>query len=172
MRHLPNVLTAVRILLALLFPFAAASWRTPIVALALVTEYLDGAISRAFGTTSRLGQLLDPIADKLFFAAVALTFIREGSLSAAEFAALALRDLFVLGAVLWTLAGGKSALLGEMKPLAFGKVVTVFQYLVCFDVLLTGSLHRGLFCATALLSLAAAAQYAAAFRKMLRSAAA
>lgn len=165
MRHLPNILTVARMLLALLFPFLDARWRLPVVALALLTEYLDGAISRFCGTTSRLGQVLDPIADKLFFAAVAFVFIREGSLTVAEFAWLGARDLFVLFAVLWTLARGKRGLVGEMKPLALGKIATVFQYFVCFDILLTGSVYPGLFYATAALSLAAAVQYAAAFRK-------
>jgi len=163
MRHLPNALTAARLLLALLYPFLPASWRAPVVALALVTEYLDGALSRAYGITSRLGQLLDPIADKLFFAAVAFTFIREGHITVGEFALLGLRDLAVLVAVLWTLARGNYALISKMKPLALGKLVTVFQYFVCFDVLLAGYLNRALFYATAALSFAAAAQYAAAF---------
>jgi cardiolipin synthase len=165
MRHIPNILTSVRILLALLYPFAPARWRVPIVALALATEYLDGALSRAFGTTSRLGQLLDPIADKLFFAAVAFTFIREGDITIGEFALLGFRDLFVLAAVLWTLARGRYSQMDKMKPLIFGKVVTVLQYFVCFDVLLLGTLNRALFYATAALSFAAAAQYADAFRK-------
>ena len=162
---MPNILTSVRILLALLYPFIPAGWRVPIVALALTTEYLDGALSRAFKTTSRLGQLLDPIADKLFFAAVAFTFIREGNLTLGEFALLGMRDLSVLAAVLWTLARGRYSLMGQMKPLILGKAVTVFQYFVCFDVLVAGSLNRPLFYATAALSFAAAAQYAAAFRK-------
>jgi cardiolipin synthase len=165
MRHIPNILTSLRILLALLYPFAPAGWRLAIVALALLTEYLDGALSRAFNTTSRLGQLLDPIADKLFFAAVAFTFIREGNITVLEFALLGLRDLSVLAVVLWTLARGRYALMRKMKPLILGKIVTVFQYFVCFDVLLAGSLNRALFYATAALSFAAAAQYADAFRK-------
>lgn len=151
MRHLPNILTAARIALALIFPFVDARGRLPIVALALLTEYLDGAISRLCGTTSRLGQVLDPIADKLFFAAVAFVFIREGSLTILDFAWLGARDLFVLAAVLWALARGKRGLIGEMKPLVLGKVVTVFQYFVCFEEQLTGSMHRGLFYATAAL---------------------
>lgn len=168
MRHLPNALTVLRILLALLFPFVAPGGRIPIVSLALLTEYLDGTISRAYGTTSRLGQLLDPIADKLFFLAVAATFIREGDLTVAQFALLALRDLAVLAAVLWTLALGKRELMGKMKPLFLGKAATVFQYFVCFDVLLGGGLRPALFYATALVSLMAAAQYAIAFRTLLR----
>lgn len=166
MRHLPNILTIVRVLLALSFPFLAARFRLPVVGLALLTEYLDGALSRAYGTTSRFGQMLDPVADKLFFAAVAFTFIREGALTAGEFALLALRDLAVLAAVLWTLARGKHALMTKMKPLFLGKAATVFQYAVCFDVLLTGAPHRPVLYATALVSFLAAAQYAAAFKKI------
>ncbi len=34
-----------------------------------ITDYLDGKIARAFGLESRLGQLLDPVADRLYIAA-------------------------------------------------------------------------------------------------------
>ena len=169
MRHVPNMLTGVRILLALIFPFAAVNYRAPVITLALLTEYFDGAIGRRFGVTSRLGQLLDPIADKLFFLAVAFTFIGEGNLSTGEFVLLALRDICVLGAVIWTLAHKRYSLMRKMKPIFIGKVVTVFQYCVSFDILLAGSLNRALFYVTAAVSLLAAVQYASAFRKMWRS---
>ena len=164
-RYTPNTLTCVRILLALIFPFVSVHYRVPIVILALLTEYLDGAISRFFGVTSRLGQLLDPIADKLFFVAVAFVFIREGNISVGEFALLGFRDLCVLGAVIWTLAHKRYSLMRTLKPVFIGKVATVLQYFVSFDVLLTGGLNRALLSVTAAVSLMAAVQYAAAFRK-------
>ena len=170
MRHVPNILTSIRILLAFFFPFSAVNHRVPIVVLALLTEYFDGAICRWFAAASRLGQLLDPIADKLFFLAVAVTFIREGDISVGEFAFLAVRDICVFTAVVWTLAHGRYPLMRKMEPVFIGKVVTASQYVVSLDVLLAGSLNRALFYAASAVSLIAAVRYWVAFRRMWRSA--
>ena len=68
-RHLPNLLTAARVLLAL--PVALAigyrDYRTALVlaALAALTDAFDGFLARRFAWQSRLGELLDPLADKL-----------------------------------------------------------------------------------------------------------
>jgi CDP-diacylglycerol--glycerol-3-phosphate 3-phosphatidyltransferase len=40
-----------------------------------LTDYLDGYLARAQGLTSRLGQFLDPIADKIMVAAVLIMLI-------------------------------------------------------------------------------------------------
>lgn len=166
--HVPNVLTSLRIVLALCLPFAAVAYRLPIVGAALLTEYLDGAIGRRFRVTSKLGQILDPIADKLFFFALAFTFVSEGALSWGEAALLGFRDLCVLLVVVWTLAKGRYALIGEMKPLRFGKFLTTAQYLVGFDILLTGRMHAATFYPTAALSLMSTVQYAIAFKQLAK----
>ena len=68
-RHLPNLLSALRLALA---PFAA--WAIlrdhdtaalAVFAVAGLSDLLDGAIARHFGFTSLFGAWLDPIADKL-----------------------------------------------------------------------------------------------------------
>ncbi len=166
LRHIPNILTSLRLLLAVYFPFAAVAQRVPIVAVALLTEYLDGAIARRYGVASRTGQILDPIADKLFFFALAFTFVSEGALSSGEAAFLGLRDLCVLLAVVWTFARGRQSLIGEMMPLRLGKALTTAQYLVGFDILLTGRLHAATFYPTAALSLMATVQYWRAFKRL------
>jgi cardiolipin synthase (CMP-forming) len=77
MLSLPNLLTLSRILAVPLLVFLL--WRpTPIdYAITFVlycivglTDYLDGYLARAQGQISRLGQFLDPIADKIMVAAV------------------------------------------------------------------------------------------------------
>ncbi len=72
----PNVLSAVRLLGAPLFLWLLSTgqdgWALTVLALSAVTDYLDGKIARAFGMESRLGQLLDPIADRLYIAATLL----------------------------------------------------------------------------------------------------
>ena len=69
---LPNVITGGRMglipLIVGLFyvPEAWAVWlRTGLFVLACVTDYLDGYLARAYQQSSFLGQLLDPLADKL-----------------------------------------------------------------------------------------------------------
>lgn len=44
-------------------------WALLVLALSGLTDYLDGKIARAFGQVSRIGQLLDPAADRLYILA-------------------------------------------------------------------------------------------------------
>ncbi len=73
--HLPNLLTLARI--ALTPVFVAAFWldmpggRWVVLAvflIAAITDYADGWVARRRNVESRLGQMLDPIADKLLIA--------------------------------------------------------------------------------------------------------
>ena len=77
MLTLPNLLTLSRILAVPILVFLL--WRpTPIdyaITFVLycvvgITDYFDGYLARAQGQISRLGQFLDPIADKIMIAAV------------------------------------------------------------------------------------------------------
>ena len=79
MLTLPNLLTLSRILAVPILVFLL--WRpTPIdyaitfilYCIVGVTDYFDGYLARAQGQISRLGQFLDPIADKIMVAAVIL----------------------------------------------------------------------------------------------------
>ena len=45
-----------------------------------ITDYLDGYLARSSGTVSKLGQFLDPIADKIMVAAVILVLTAQGVL--------------------------------------------------------------------------------------------
>jgi cardiolipin synthase (CMP-forming) len=77
MLTLPNLLTLSRIFAVPILVFLL--WRpTPIAYLITfvlyclvgITDYFDGYLARAQGQISRLGQFLDPIADKIMIAAV------------------------------------------------------------------------------------------------------
>ena len=67
---IPNALSVLRLLGVPVFLWAILSERDGIALLVLVlsgvTDYLDGKIARRFGMESRLGQFLDPIADRLY----------------------------------------------------------------------------------------------------------
>lgn len=52
-------------------------WLTSIIVfvIALLTDVLDGFIARRFNQQSSVGQVLDPIADKILFGSVMITFL-------------------------------------------------------------------------------------------------
>ena len=82
MLSLPNLLTlsrilAVPILVFLLWRPSPVDYAVTFVLYCVVgaTDYLDGYLARAWGSISRLGQFLDPIADKIMVAAVLIMLI-------------------------------------------------------------------------------------------------
>ena len=77
MLTLPNILTLSRILAVpiLVFLLWRPGWGDYAITFVLyclvgITDYFDGYLARAQGTVSRLGQFLDPIADKIMVASV------------------------------------------------------------------------------------------------------
>ncbi len=76
---IPNVLTLTRIALIpiMMMAFYAGgqfgSWMAALVFIvACLTDFLDGYVARVWSQTSRFGQFLDPIADKLLVATTLL----------------------------------------------------------------------------------------------------
>ena len=85
---LPNLLTygrivAIPVILMLLFVGADwARWTAMVLfVIASLTDFLDGWIARAWQLGSTLGQVLDPIADKLLVAACLLMLVADGTIS-------------------------------------------------------------------------------------------
>ena len=68
------------------------------LALAMATDAIDGPIARARGETSRLGELLDPIADKLLIDGAAIILSRTRGFPWWATGLLLFRDLGILGA--------------------------------------------------------------------------
>ena len=82
MLTLPNLLTLSRIFAVPILVFLL--WRPTPIDYAItfmlycvvgITDYFDGYLARAQGLTSRLGQFLDPIADKIMVAAVIIMLV-------------------------------------------------------------------------------------------------
>ena len=80
--NLPNLLTLSRIA-AIPLLVALFYWDNPvsgwvalgIFALAAITDFFDGYFARSMGQHSRLGRMLDPIADKLLVASIVLMLV-------------------------------------------------------------------------------------------------
>ena len=88
MLSLPNLLTLSRILAVPILVFLL--WRPTPVDYAIIfvlycivgiTDYFDGYLARAQGQISRLGQFLDPIADKIMVAAVIMMLVSSRKMS-------------------------------------------------------------------------------------------
>lgn len=76
----PNLLSMLRLPLAAIFPFAAASEDGALLVLALagVTDVLDGYLARRDRQVTATGAVLNPIADKVFALSVVSTLIAQG----------------------------------------------------------------------------------------------
>jgi CDP-diacylglycerol--glycerol-3-phosphate 3-phosphatidyltransferase len=88
MLTLPNLLTLSRILAVPILVFLLwrpAPWDYAITfvlyCIVGITDYFDGYLARAQGRISRLGQFLDPIADKIMVAAVIVMLISTRKMS-------------------------------------------------------------------------------------------
>lgn len=85
MKHIPNLLSALRILMVPAFVLTffyggehAMYWAALIFFLAAVTDFLDGYIARRFDFVTNLGRILDPAGDKLMtLAMVTCLAVRE-----------------------------------------------------------------------------------------------
>ena len=144
-----NILTISRIILTpvivvLLFTdsFPGLLSALVIFIVASVTDYLDGVVARSFEEPSRLGQFLDPLADKIL---VTGTFIGLGLLvpDIVPWWAIVLivaRDLFITGLRSWHASHQRS-----LKTFFVAKVKTSVQlvFLIGILVILAGSKATG-----------------------------
>ena len=166
LRRVPNALTVLRVALAGAFPFVPAGARVATLGAALLTEYLDGALARRFGWTSRFGRVLDPVADRCLFGAVAVTLVLDGALTGLELALLGTRDLLVALGVAHAAARGQARVLAKMHPRPAGKLTTALQYVALFWVVLGAQVPGPLLAATLATGVLAAIQYYADFRRL------
>ena len=158
--HIPNAITVSRIGIAAIFPFCPESYHVVLIVAGLATEFLDGFIARLFNWTSYLGQVLDPIADKLFVLSVSLTWIWLGKITILQWLLVGLRDFGVLFIFLALIVLGKIRSTKSVKARFPSKITTVLQYLV-FLLVLSGNLDylTPLAIVTAIIGLIATLQY-------------
>lgn len=96
----PNALSFVRLLgvplfLWLLLGPQADGWALVVLVASGVTDWLDGRIARALDQYSRLGELLDPLADRLYTVATLVAFLIRGIVPWWVLALILGRDLVV-----------------------------------------------------------------------------
>jgi phosphatidylglycerophosphate synthase len=158
-QHFPNSLTVTRVALAIAFPALPHDFRLVALVIALLTEWLDGALSRLWSVESKFGRMLDPVADKLFVVVMLATFVWEGLVTLPVVGLVLLRDITVATACTLILAFGERSELSRMPPRIFGKITTAFQFAFLFALLIWQESPVWLTAPTIVLSTLAAVDY-------------
>jgi phosphatidylglycerophosphate synthase len=125
---LPNALSLLRIGLALSFPWIPSTWRFGWIVLAALSDFFDGRLSRALHGASGVGQILDPVADKLFVGIVLWTLLYRREVTIVEVLLVGFRDLAVLCGSAWTVLRRGIDSLRQMPPTLLGKLATAGQF--------------------------------------------
>ena len=150
-----DLLSVVRIPLAVAFPLVSNTWRMVILAIAAATDLLDGPLARRFGS-SALGSVIDPVADKLFMAAAFGVVAVSGKLEPYEIVGVLLRDIVATVAFLATVFSYRPR---AIPARAGGKAVTVAQVLTLATFLAGSSLLRQMAWATTAIAIYAIWDY-------------
>jgi cardiolipin synthase len=159
----PNALSLARlfmvpVVVALVLARADALGATFFV-LAAVTDFLDGRLARRAGPT-RLGQILDPLADRLMLSSVAVVLAIRGLLPVWAVAILVGRDLLALV--------GSLVVGGKIRVNRVGKAATaVLMGAVVLIVVSPGVVGKILFYAGFGLSIVAGLMYVRSVRRIL-----
>ena len=87
LKKIPNILTIGRIIIV---PFFVLAFYLPgfygdltalvLFLIASFTDFLDGMLARMLGEESKLGELLDPIADKIIVATALILLVMDGTI--------------------------------------------------------------------------------------------
>jgi CDP-diacylglycerol--glycerol-3-phosphate 3-phosphatidyltransferase len=136
--NLPIALTLFRIVLVpLIMVFLISSDRVSVLIAAVIfiaaslTDWLDGSVARRWNQVTRLGTLLDPVADKLLVAAALISLVQVDMIAAWMALVIVGRELAVTG--LRGIALSTGVVVGA-SPL--GKAKTVAQYVAITALIL------------------------------------
>lgn len=133
---IPNALTFLRGLGAPLFAYVALSleadgWAILILIFGGITDYLDGKLARAWGQTSRFGELADPFIDRIYIVVTLIVMYLRDAIPLWVILVLFIRD----GVLALMTVALKARGHGPMQVTYLGKAAT-FNLLYAFPLLL------------------------------------
>ena len=142
LKKIPNILTIGRIIIV---PFFVLAFYLPgfygdltacvLFVIASFTDFLDGMLARMMGEESKLGELLDPIADKIIVATALILLVMSGTIKHYEVVAAIIiltREILISG-LREFLARGQIKL-----PVTNLAKLKTFLQMVAIALLLTG----------------------------------
>lgn len=132
---LPNVLSALRLVGVPVFLWLLFTghdvWALVVLALSGISDYLDGKIARRFNLVSRVGELLDPLADRLYILTTLIALAWREVLPIWLVVVLLARDAFMAVLILALKRVGQTGL-----PVHFVGKAATFNLLYAFPFLL------------------------------------
>ena len=142
LKKIPNILTIGRIIIV---PFFVIAFYLPgfygdltafaLFVIASFTDFLDGMLARMMGEESKLGELLDPIADKIIVATALILLVMSGTIKNYEVIAAIIiltREILISG-LREFLARGQIKL-----PVSNLAKLKTFLQMIAIALLLTG----------------------------------
>lgn len=163
--NIPNLLTILRIFLVpvyLLVFFSTLENRFILAGIifiiAGISDVLDGKIARKYDLITKLGIVLDPIADKMMTFAVLISYTIEGIIPSWILIAIGVKEVVQIG-------GGGILYLYKGKQVVpsnkYGKIATVSFYAATLSVVfkISKKLSEGLFIMTVILNILAFLTY-------------
>jgi cardiolipin synthase (CMP-forming) len=160
----PNALSLLRLfmvpIVVVLLLGGADGLAAALFVLAALTDFLDGRLARRAGPT-RLGRILDPVADRLMLSSVAVVLAIRDLLPAWVVAILVARDLLALV--------GSLVVGSKIRVNRVGKAATaVLMVAVALVVISPGNLGEAMFYAGFALSVVAGLLYVKSLRQILK----
>jgi CDP-diacylglycerol--glycerol-3-phosphate 3-phosphatidyltransferase len=132
---LPNILTALRILLAPLFYILFAvttpplyGWAVIVFVVAAITDWYDGYFARILGKTSAFGAFFDPLADKILMSFTLIAFAVRDIIPWWCVIVIIVRDIYMTMLRMYADANKR-----PLKTSTIAKYKTFFQMLfICY----------------------------------------
>ncbi|MFZ1287724.1 MAG: CDP-alcohol phosphatidyltransferase family protein [Candidatus Phosphoribacter sp.] len=135
----PNVLSGLRLVGVPIFLWLILrgddGWALIVLAVSGITDYLDGKIARRFHLVSRVGQLLDPIADRLYIASTLIGLAWRSIIPWWLVGLLLLREVVMAVLLILLKRVGQVGL-----PVHFVGKAATFNLLYAFPIILLGQL--------------------------------
>jgi len=140
---IPNAISFLRLLGVPLFLYLFLGtdqwgWAVAVLAIGGTTDWIDGYLARRLGQVSRLGELMDPVADRLYILATIVAFTVEGVVPWAFTIALLAREAVLSVVVLVLRRYGVPPL-----PVHYVGKTATFILLFAFPVLLLAATAHG-----------------------------
>ncbi|CAK0741271.1 cardiolipin synthase (CMP-forming) [Gammaproteobacteria bacterium] len=137
LRNIPNLITLLRILLVPPFLFVLQernySMALTLFFIAGVSDGLDGFLAKHYCWTSRLGSILDPLADKLLLVGAFIFLTRIGLIPFWLTVIVLGRDVFiVMGAIIYHFWIGHY----DFAPVMLSKINTFVQIILVLTVII------------------------------------
>lgn len=141
-KKIPNILSGFRIIVAILIflfmKYFSHEFILVLFGLGALTDFFDGFLARKMNASSNLGEILDPIGDKLLINSIMWFLYQNLYIELIIFMLFLFRDtMIVIGGILLKILAKKKNSLANVSVRFIGKVSTFMHMFVCVHILVS-----------------------------------